>query len=162
MSVTILLVGCYNRDSMEGSFHASMDSNLDIDEYEIVEIVEEENVIIYTAQSDDEEINEAQHNEHPKLAYFIQHTNDQWQEYKSVECPLDQWSADVVGEPKIWCGTLTEPRHEKVIVGETEAKIFNMDDGVKRVWYHLGDNKDEEIKVIVEDGSEEWLKEVNY
>lgn len=35
-----------------------------------------------------------------------------------------------------------------------------MNDGIKRVWYHMSKNRNEEIKVILTDGTEEWLKEV--
>ncbi|WP_406945990.1 hypothetical protein ACJA3J_08210 [Halobacillus sp. SY10] len=156
---TLLLVGCNSPNTMEEVFHNNMKSNKDVDDYKIVEIVREDNIIIFTSHSENEAINEYHNNEQPKLAYFTRH-NDEWIWSKTGECPLDKWSANLVGEPYLWCGTLTEPRHEKVVVGDNNAKIIEMSEAVSRTWYHLSEKNNEEVKVILKDGSEEWLKEV--
>ncbi|MCA0985695.1 hypothetical protein [Guptibacillus algicola] len=138
-----------------------MNDNLDIDEYKIVEIVKEDNVIIFTAHSKNGAINKKNNNEYPKIAYFTKF-NGEWHLSKTGECLMDKWNANLVGESYLWCGTLTGTRHEKVIVGDTEAKMIEMNDDVKRVWYHLSENNKEEVKVFLEGGSEEWLKEIKY
>ncbi|MGM0847323.1 MAG: hypothetical protein ACQEUT_20485 [Bacillota bacterium] len=152
-SSVLLLVGC-NPKTMEEVFHDEM-KNKDVDEYKLVEKVEEDNVILYTSQTKDDDY----YNYHPKLAFFTK-SEDKWLWKRTNVCRLDEWSVNLDGDPYIWCGTLTEPRHEKVIVGDTEAEMIEMNDGVRRVWYHMSKNRNEEIKVILTDGTEEWLKEV--
>ncbi|WP_409253318.1 hypothetical protein V1502_05220 [Bacillus sp. SCS-153A] len=150
----LMLVGCNGPKTMEEVFHDEMKNNKDVDEYKVVEKVDEDNVIIYTSQTKDDDYN----NNHPKLAFFT-NSDEKWLWEKTVVCPLDEWSVNLDGEPYIWCGTLTEPRHEKVIVGDTEVEIIKMNDGIKRGWYQMSKNKNEEIKVILTDGTDEWLKE---
>jgi hypothetical protein len=151
----LLLVGCNSPKTMEEAFHDNMQNNNDVEEYKLVEKVEEDNVIIFTSHSEEEDYN----NNQPKLAYFTR-SDDNWVWDKTNICQLDKWSGNLDEEPYLWCGTLTEPRHEKVFVGDVEAKVIEMNDGIKRVWYHMSKNNNEEIKVILTDGTEEWLKEV--
>jgi len=150
----LLLVGCNSSKTMEEVFHDEMKSNKEVDKYKLVEIEEDDNVIIFTSHTE-----EVYNNNQPKLAYFTK-SEDKWIWRKTNVCQLDKWSGNLSGESYLWCGTLTEPRHEKVLVGDIEAKIIELNDGIKRVWYHISENKNEEIKVILTDGSEEWLKEV--
>jgi hypothetical protein len=152
-----LLVGCSKPKTMEDLFHKTMKTHDDLDDYALVKAVEEDNVIIFTSTSKD---GDEYSNEHPKLAFFNKEKDD-WVWEKTAVCNLDSWSATTGdGTPYLWCGTLTEPKYEKVLVSESEAKMIDMNDGVKRVWYHLSDNKNEEIKAILVDDTEEWLKEV--
>ncbi|TYS61705.1 hypothetical protein FZC74_01305 [Sutcliffiella horikoshii] len=153
-SSVLLLVGC-NPKTMEEVFDHEMKNNKDVDEYKLVEKVEEDNVIIFTSHKEDDDYNKDQ----PKLALFVK-SGDEWLWKKTNVCQLDKWNGNLDGEPYIWCGTITEPRHENVIVGDTEAEMIEMNDGIKRVWYHMSKNRNEEIKVILTDGTEEWLKEV--
>lgn len=150
----LLLAGCNSPETMEEVFHDEMKDNKDVDEYKVVEKVEEDNIIIFTSHTEDDVYN----NHHPKLAHLTK-SDDKWLWKRTNVCPLDEWSGNLDGESHLWCGTLTEPRHEKVIVGDAETKMIELDDGVKRVWYHFGKNINVDIKVILTDGTQEWLKE---
>ncbi|CQR45912.1 hypothetical protein BN1058_00154 [Paraliobacillus sp. PM-2] len=149
----LLLIGCSSPNTMEEVFHHKMENNKEIESYELVEMVEEDQVIIFTAYTEEDD-----NKDQPMLAYFTK-PNDKWTWTRTSSCS-SEWSGNVGSEPYLWCGTVTEPKYEKVIVGDTEAKLIAMNDGTKRVWYQLSQNKNEEIKAILTDGSEEWLKEV--
>ncbi|MGD6775012.1 hypothetical protein [Sutcliffiella horikoshii] len=152
--VTLFLGGCNNANSMEDVFHKEMKSLEDVDDYSLIKKVEEDNIILFTSYIQEDEEN----NNHIKIGHFKK-TDSGWVWDKTANCN-GKWSGTLENMPYLWCGTLTEPRHEKVYVGDTEAKMIEVDGGVKRVWYHLNENENEEIKVVFTDGSEEWLKEV--
>ncbi len=152
--VSIFLGGCNNTNSMQDVFHKEMKGLEDVDDYSLINIVEEDNIIFYSYVQEGEN-----NNNQINIGYFNK-INGEWFWDKTASCK-GKWSGTFGNTPYIWCGTLTEPRHEKVYVGDKEAKIINVDDGVQRVWYHLSENiNDKEIKIVLTDGSEEWLKEV--
>ncbi len=131
-----------------------MKSLEDVDGYNLIKQVEKDNVILFTSYIEGYEQNNNQLN----IAYFNK-INNEWAWHKTASCN-GEWSGTLENKPYIWCGTLTEPRHIKVYVGDTEANIIEVDGGIKRVWYHLSEDENEEIKVVLADGSEEWLREI--
>lgn len=151
---TFLLVGCNNSNTMEDVFHKEMKDLEDVDDYNLIEQVEKDNIILFTSYIEDDEQNNSQLN----IAYFNK-INGEWTWQKTAGCN-DKWSGTSGDKPYIWCGTLTEPRHKNVYVGGAEANIIEMEGDIQRVWYHLSEDEDEEIKVVLTDGSEEWLKEL--
>ncbi|MFD1737960.1 hypothetical protein ACFSCX_15595 [Bacillus salitolerans] len=152
--LAILITGCSKDNTMEDVFHKEMKELKDVDDYRLVKEVEEDHIILFTSYTKGDE----QNNNHLQIVHFNKVNND-WVWDKTTSCN-GKWSALLESKPYIWCGTLTEPRHEKVYVGDNEAKMIEVDVGAERVWYHLSVNENEDIKVVLTDGSEEWLKEV--
>lgn len=148
----LFLASCQSSKATVEVFHEEMKNSEEVDRYNLVELVEEDNIIMYTSESVDG-------NEQNKIAYFTKNDSE-WAWTKTGVCPLDEWSANLEDQPYIWCGTLTEPRHKEVLVGGTHVKSIHLQDGIRRAWYHLSENNNEDIKVVLTDGSEEWLKEV--
>ncbi|WP_262370635.1 hypothetical protein [Sutcliffiella horikoshii] len=150
----LLLVGCNSPKTMEEAFHKEMKSLKDVDDYTLVKQIEKDNVILFTSYIEGDEEN----NEQLNIVHFNK-VNNEWFWDKTASCN-DKWSGKLGDKPYIWCGTLTEPRHDIVYVGDTKANVIEVEGGIERVWYHLSENDNEEIKVVLADGSEEWLKEV--
>lgn len=153
---TVLLVGCNNSKTMEDVFHNEMKNMEDVDSYNLIEQVEKDNVIIFSSAIDGNEEN----SNLLQIAVFNK-VNNKWTWQKSASCS-DEWSVTLGDKPNIWCGTLTEPKHQNVYIGDAEANITEVDDSNQRVWYHLNEDETEEIKVVLTDGTEEWLKESGY
>ncbi|WP_252183249.1 hypothetical protein [Rossellomorea vietnamensis] len=151
-----LLVGCNNAKTMEDAFYKEMNRLEDVDDYNLLKKVEKDNVILFNTYIEGDE----QNNEQLIISYFKK-GNKEWVLDKAAAC-YDEWSAYLGDKPYIWCGTLTEPAQDKVYVGDAEANIIEVEGSSKRVWYHLSENENEEIKVKLTDGTEEWLKKVKY
>nr|WP_232214226.1 hypothetical protein [Bacillus sp. SG-1] len=148
----LFLAGCQSSNTAVEVFHEEIKNNEEVDRYKMVEFVEEDNIIMYTSET-------LEGNEQINIAYFTK-SHSEWAWTKTGVCPLDEWSANLEDEPYLWCGTLTQPRHKEIVVGGTTVESIRLQDGIRRAWYHLSENNNEEIRVILTDGSEEWLKEV--
>ncbi|WP_456272398.1 hypothetical protein [Bacillus sp. AK031] len=151
-----LLIGCNDPKTMEEAFYKEMNRLEDVDDYNLIKKVEKDNVILFNTYIEGDEHN----NEQLIIGYFSKGNNG-WVLDKAAAC-YDEWSAYLGDKPYIWCGTLTEPAHDKVYVGDAEANIIEVEGSIERVWYHLSESDNEEIKVILTDGTEELLKEVKF
>lgn len=151
---TVLLVGCNNSNTIEDVFHNEMKDMGNVNAYNLIEQVERDNVILFSAS-----IEGGEENSNLLQIAFFNKVGNKWMWKKTNSCS-DKWSVAVENKPYIWCGTLTEPRHQNVYVGDAEATIIEVEGDTQRVWYHLSEGENEEIKVVLSDGSEEWLKEL--
>lgn len=150
--MTILLAGCSNSKTMEDVFHNEIKNMGNVNAYNLIEQVERDNVILFSAS-----IEGGEENSNLLQIAFFNKVNNEWTWQKTTSCS-DKWSVALENKPYIWCGTLTEPRHQNVYVGDAEANITEVDGGNRRVWYHLNEDENKAIKVVSADGSEEWLK----
>lgn len=153
--LAVLLIGCNNNKTMEDVFHKQMKSLEDVDDYNLIKQVEKDKIMLFTSYI---EGGGEQNNNQLQIGYFNK-VNNEWVWVKTASCN-DKWSGTLGDKPYVWCGTLTEPRYDKVYVGDFEANIIEVDGNMKRAWYHLSENENANIKVVLTDGSEEWLKEV--
>ncbi|RDY70650.1 hypothetical protein DXT76_12055 [Halobacillus trueperi] len=67
--------------------------------------------MIFTAHSENEAIKEYHNNDQPNLAYSTTLDN-KWLWSKTGGCPFDKWSANLVGEPYLWCGNKQKLRKD--------------------------------------------------
>lgn len=153
---TLFIVGCNNPQSMEEVFHSEMKRSDNVQDYNIVEVVEEDNVIVFTSETNTPSIDP-----HPKLAYY-KDSESGWSRSLMAVCRMDGWVASKTSgaesAPYMMCGTLTEPRFQEVMVDNGETNLVELDDGFRRVWYTLSEQLNVEIKVKLTDGTEELLK----
>jgi len=142
----LLLFGCVGFNSIDDAFYnvtTSWDSKVDI-----IKTIENENYGIAFFTSDNSRIS---------LGYF-EKEDKKWEWINTSNC-TSIWSMNAESEPYIYCGTILEPKIAKVYVGDKEAEIIELE-GSKRVWYYLSKNVNERIKVVLIDGSEEWVKQM--
>ncbi len=169
VSLTILtlisiLSACSNPSTFEDFFHQKMEEmseGRDKEEgysYSLVHKVEE------VIQSNDAIAVFTENNprgEQIFIAYFKQedgHWN--WKQTRGAEWDTPvKWSA-MHQEPYIYSGAISDSSIKEVFVGREKANIIEVE-GDKRFWYAVSDEKDVEVKMVMEDGTQEVVEELD-
>ncbi|MCA0173124.1 hypothetical protein [Bacillus sp. RAR_GA_16] len=157
-----LLVGCSEPETFEDYFHKKMEENKAQtddanDSYSLIhheqDVVHPNDAIAIFMESQFQE-------ERIFIAYF-EKENDQWEWRQTRGAAWDDpvhWSS-MNSEPYIYSGTIQDDAVKEVYAGREKAKIINVSEG-KRFWYAVSDKKEVDVKMVMEDGTEEVVEEL--
>ncbi|MCA1057674.1 hypothetical protein LCL96_01925 [Rossellomorea aquimaris] len=95
------------------------------------------------------------------IAYFKQEDGQwEWKHTRGAEWDTPvKWSA-MNQEPYIYSGAISDPSIKEVYAGREKAKIIEVEED-KRFWYAVSDKKDVEVKIVMEDGTQEVMEELD-
>ena len=160
-----LLAGCVKDETFEEFFHKEMTKNQDAEvvketNYSYALIHHEENVVhendgiaIFTENSTEGEL--------IYIAYF-EKENGVWNWRQTRGAKWDtpvKWSA-MHNFPFIYSGAISDSTIEKVYAGEFQAEIIKVKDD-KRFWYAISNEYDVEVKMVMQDGTQQVVDEVD-
>ncbi|MGD6969012.1 hypothetical protein ACQCVP_21565 [Rossellomorea vietnamensis] len=159
-----LLAACTNDYTFEDFFHKKMEENTqEYDEevqYSYSLIHQEENVV----HSNDALAVFTENNlqgEQIFIAYFEReggHWN--WKQTRGAEWDTPvKWSA-MHEEPYIYSGAISDNSIKEVYAGQMQAKIIQIEED-KRFWYVISREKDVEVKMVMADGTEKIVEEID-
>ncbi|MGM0901691.1 MAG: hypothetical protein ACQEXB_11435 [Bacillota bacterium] len=160
----VLLVGCTSKKSFEDYFHKEMEkSKKEYDEevnYSYSLVHQEQNVVhqndaiaIFTENNPN--------GEQIFIAYFEQENGHwNWKQTRGAEWDTPvKWSS-MNKIPYIYSGAINDNSIKEVYVGQEQAKIIDVV-GDKRFWYAISNEKDVEVKMEKEDGTQQVIEEID-
>jgi hypothetical protein len=95
------------------------------------------------------------------IAYFKQE-DDQWEWKQTRGAEWDtpvKWFA-MHQEPYIYSGAISDSSIKDVFAGKEKAKIIEVEDD-KRFWYAISGEKDVEVKMVMKDGTQNVIDEID-
>ncbi|MDX8363492.1 hypothetical protein [Cytobacillus sp. IB215316] len=161
--ILTLLVACSNEQTFEDFFHSKMELKNEYDEevnYSYSLVYQEQNVVhpndaiaIFTE-------NKLQ-GEQIFIAYFEQENGTwSWKQTRGAEWDTPvKWSS-MHQVPYIYSGAINDVSIEEVYAGKEKAKIVDVE-GDKRFWYAISNEKDVDVKINMEDGTQEVIAEID-
>lgn len=164
LTLIALLSACSNPPTFEEFFDDKMEElskdRDNQDDYSYSLVHKEESVV----QSNDAIAVFTEHNprgEQIFIAYFTQEDGEwEWRHTKGAEWDTPvKWSA-MHQEPYIYSGAISDSSIKEVFAGRKKANIIEVE-GDKRFWYAVSDEKGVEVKMVMEDGTQEVVEELD-
>lgn len=159
----VTLVGCSIEQTLEEYFHQKM-KQMHKDEknfsYSLVHtelnaVHENDGIVVFE-----------EHNNHQGDQIYIAYLEKEEQQWEWKRTRGAKWNSPVKWSsmnqpPYIYSGAISDNSITKVYAGNQSAKIIQVEED-KRFWYAISSIKDVKVKMVKEDGSEEFMEEINY
>jgi len=145
------VAGCAGDNSLQGTFEQQMKED-EVDGFNIIHIEENgsQGLVLYTSWTEKYPENKNR----PGIRYY-EKQDSRWEGRPGTDCSSDGIARlGLMGNGNLYCATLKENMDfEKVLVGGTEAKIFQATES-QRVWFAITDDRNSKVRGIKSDGSE--------
>ncbi|MDX8342209.1 hypothetical protein [Rossellomorea sp. YZS02] len=157
LTLIALLSACSNTPTFEDFFHQKM-KEVSEDSYSLVykeeEVVQPNDAIAVFTENNPR-------GEQIFIAYFKQEDSHwNWKKTRGAEWDTPvKWSV-MHQEPYIYSGAISDSSIKEVFAGREKANIIEVE-GDKRFWYAVSDEKDVEVKIVMEDGTQEVVEELD-
>ncbi|MCR8848465.1 hypothetical protein NQ095_08635 [Rossellomorea sp. SC111] len=159
-----ILAACSDKPTFEEFFHKEMKENAKEYDKEVnysYSLIHKEEEVI---QPNDAIAVFTEHNprgDQVFIAYFKQKEGQwEWKQTRGAEWDTPvKWSA-MHQKSYIYSGAISDSSIKEVFAGRKKAKIIEVE-GDKQFWYAVSDKKDVEVKMVMEDGTQEAVEELD-